>query len=528
MSGTSAFPLIRNVAGLSGSFDLLVIGGGIYGAWTAYDAAQRGLKVALIEKNDWASGTSSASSKLIHGGLRYLEHYEFALVRHALRERKVLSRIAAHLVRPLDFILPVWKGPRASPLKLSAGLTLYDALAFGSGPVKPHRHFRPKNLLRHYPFVDPDNLLGGFRYGDCQEDDARMTMTVVAAAQSAGAVCANRVQATLLLRDAGGIRGARVRDAQAGAEFEVRARCVVNSAGPWARSLLGPQAPRVKLVKGTHLLLPGIAGCTEAFLLTARDGRVFFVIPWYGKTIVGTTEAEVQSPDAQPTDEETSYLIDGVRRGLPGLGWTESDVIARYSGVRTLQADDAASLSAVSREFEIAEPEPRLVLPIGGKYTTSRCDAVEIVDRVQNALGQKKKRSRTHLKFLPGAPTDDFDTWLAGAAKRLTAAGVDGVAAHYAAHRHGTAIDELLGLIAGDATLAARVHADAPFIRAEVRLAYRDEMALSEDDALRRRMPLRLIVGGAPVDLRGLAPPDRSSPLPAPSPPGGPVGSAGR
>ncbi len=494
MKKNAAFPLVRNVAGLSAEFDLLVIGGGIYGAWTAYDAAQRGLKVALIEKNDWASGTSSASSKLIHGGLRYLEHYEFALVRHALRERKVLSKIAAHLVRPLDFILPVWKGPRASPLKLSAGLTLYDTLAFGSGPVKPHKHFRPRSLLKHYPYVDPDRLLGGFRYGDCQEDDARMTMTVVAAAQAAGAVCANRVQAEKILRDKDGVTGAKLKDVETGAVFDVRARCIVNSAGPWARSLLGPQAPKVKLIKGTHLLLPAIPGCTEAFLLTAKDGRVFFVIPWYGKTIVGTTESTVDSPDQQPTDEETSYLIDGVRRGLPGLGWTEADVIARYSGVRTLQADDAASLSAVTREFEIAEPEPRLVLPIGGKYTTSRCDAVEIVDRVQKALGQKKVRSQTHLKFLPGAPQDDFDTWLAASVKKLTAAGFDGLAASYAAHRHGTTIDELLKLVKKDPTLAQRVHPDAPFVRAEVALAFRDEMALSADDALRRRMPLALLV----------------------------------
>ncbi len=496
MAAPTAFPLIRNVRGLQDEFDLLVIGGGIYGAWTAYDAALRGLSVALIEKNDWASGTSSASSKLIHGGLRYLEHYEFALVRHALKERRTLSRIAAHLVRPLDFIMPVWKGPRASPLKLSAGLTLYDALAFGSGPVKPHKHFRPKALLKHYHYVDPANLMGGFRYGDCQEDDARMTMTVVAAAQSAGAVCVNRVKADKVLRDSTGISGALVSDSESGESFPVKARCIVNSAGPWARSLLGPEAPAVKLIKGTHLLLPAIPGCTEAFLLTAADGRVFFVIPWYGKTLVGTTESEVDSPDeALPTDEETSYLIDGVRRGLPGLGWTESDVITRYSGVRSLQAEDAASLAAVSREFEIAQPEPRLVLPIGGKYTTSRCDSVEIVDVVQKALGQKKTRTRTHLRRLPGAPpAADFDIWLAEAVKQLTGAGVDGLAARYAAHRHGTRTRQLLALIETDPSLAERVHEDAPFIKAEVKIAYRDEMALSADDVLRRRMPLALLV----------------------------------
>lgn len=496
MGTPTAFPLVRNLKALDSEFDVLVIGGGIYGAWTAYDAALRGLSVALIEMNDWASGTSSASSKLIHGGLRYLEHYEFALVRHALKERRILSRIAAHLVRPLDFIMPVWKGARAGPLKLSAGLTLYDALAMGSGPVKPHKRFRTDTLLKHYHFIDPENLKGGFRYGDCQEDDARMAMTVVAAAQSAGATCANRVKAEKILRNSRGLSGALVRDMVSDDTFTIRARCVVNSAGPWARSLLGEAAPSVKLVKGTHLLLPAIPGCTEAFLLTARDGRVFFVIPWYGRTLVGTTESEVQSPDdAVPTDEETAYLIDGVRLGLPGLGWTESDVIARYSGVRSLQADEAASLSAVSREFEIVEPEQRLILPIGGKFTTSRSDSVEIVDRVEKALGKPKTRTRTHLRRLPGAPSpNDFDVWLADAIKRLTSVGVDGQAAHTAAHRNGTRIRRLLYLIERDPKLAARVHEDAPFIKAEVKLAFEDEMALSPDDALRRRMPLSLLV----------------------------------
>lgn len=492
-----AFPLIRDVAGLqSAEFDLLVIGGGIYGAWTAYDAALRGMKVALVEKNDWASGTSSASSKLIHGGLRYLEHYEFALVRHALRERKVLSKIAPHLVRPLDFIMPVWKGPRASPLMLSAGLTLYDALAFGSGPVKPHKRFQPKALLKKYPWVDPFNLVSGFRYGDCQEDDARMTVSVVAAAQSAGAVCANRVQADSILRHRDSIRGARVRDVISGGSFDLRAHCIVNAAGPWARQLLDDKAPKVKLIKGTHLLLPAIPGCTEAFLLTAADGRVFFVIPWYGRTIVGTTEAAVQSPDeAVPTDAETSYLIDGVRRGLPGLGWREADVIARYSGVRTLQASDGGTLSAVSREFEIAEPEPRMILPIGGKYTTSRPDSAEIVDRVEQALGRKPRKSRTHRRLLPGAPEGDFEPWLLVAVARLVEAGIDALAAPTVAKRHGTRYERLIALIQSNPTLAARVHPDAPFVRAEVKLSFSDEMALSSDDALRRRMPLALLAG---------------------------------
>lgn len=495
----SAFPLIRNTAALKNQhYDLLVIGGGIYGAWTAYDAAQRGLSVALVEKHDWASGTSSASSKLIHGGLRYLEHYEFSLVRHALRERRTLSRIAPHLVRPLNFILPVWKGPRAGIFMLSAGLTLYDLLAAGGQPVPRHKHYRRQRLLNDYPYIDPDRLLGGFRYGDCQEDDARMVMTVVAAAQAAGAVVANRVGVKQILTRDGEACGARVEDGVSGESFDIQASVVVNAAGPWAHQLLGTQAPKVRLIKGTHLILPAIAGNRNAFLLTANDGRVFFVIPWYGRTLVGTTEKELTDPaDAIPAADEISYLIAGVKSGLPGLGWTEDDVIGAFSGVRTLQAEDTNNLAAVSREFTVLQPQPRLIMPVGGKFTTSRCDAVEIVDAVYHALGKRAPASTTHVHALPGAPADAFEPWQAGAMKTLGGFGVDAESAQWLALRHGTRVSRIVNLLEEHPDWRQRIHTEVPFIRAEAILALRDEMALSLDDVIRRRMPLSLLVQGA-------------------------------
>ena len=492
----SAFPLVRNISALrNGEFDLLVIGGGIYGAWTAYDAALRGLRVALVEKNDWGSGTSSASSKLIHGGLRYLEHYEFGLVRHSLKERRLLSQIAPHLVRPLNFMLPVWKGPRASMLQLSAGLTLYDLLAVGGQPVPRHRRYKADALLAKYPYVDPAQLLGGFRYGDCQEDDARMTLTVVAAAQAAGAVVANRVGAQDFLSDASGCTGARLHDELGGDTFDLRASAVVNATGPWARKLLGQSAPKVKLIKGTHIILPVIAGLREAFLLTATDGRVFFVIPWYGRTLVGTTEKEISDPaDATPTADEISYLVEGVRKGMPGLGWTERDVIGGFSGVRTLQAADEDSLSAVSREFEIVEPKPRLITPIGGKYTTSRCDAIEIVDRVFKSLKRKAPPSLTHTRALPGKPEQTFELWQAEAMKQMGGLGVDAESAQWLSLRHGTHVNRIAELLRENPAWRERLHPEAPFIKAEAILAVRDEMAFSLDDVIRRRMPLSLLV----------------------------------
>lgn len=496
---TAAFPLLRKPAELGGrEFDVLVIGGGIYGAWTAYDAASRGLSVALIEKNDWGSGTSSASSKLIHGGLRYLENYEFSLVRHALKERRTLYRIAPHLVRPLNFILPMWKGPRASPFMVSAGLVLYDLLAMGSRPVRPHRHYSARQMLADYPFVDPQRLLGGFRYGDCQEDDARMTLVVTAAAQSCGAVCANRVAARRILEAQGRVVGAEVEDLVGGETRTVRAKVVVNAAGPWAPGLLGEAAPKVKLIKGTHLVLPAISGCNEAFLLTASDGRVFFVIPWYGRTLVGTTEAKVGSPaEAQPTDEETRYLLAGVRSGLPGIGWTERDVIARFAGVRMLQAEDAESLSAVTREFAVLQPKPNLLMHVGGKYTTSRHDSIAIVDAVFRALGRHPPSPVTQSRPLPGAPllrSGDFERWQAGAIAELAAIGVDLEAARWLTLRHGSGVAAIAELIRADARLAQRIAADAPFVYAEAVHAVRAEMALSLDDLTRRRMPLTLLV----------------------------------
>jgi glycerol-3-phosphate dehydrogenase len=492
----AAFPLVRDVAALRrGEFDVLVIGGGIYGAWTAYDAARRGLSVALVEKNDWGAGTSSASSKLIHGGLRYLEHYEFSLVRHALRERRTLYRIAPHLVRPLNFVLPMWKGPRASPLMLSAGLTLYDLLAMGSHPVERHRHYRAREVLAHYPFVDPERLIGGFRYGDCQEDDARMTLVVTAAAQSCGAVCANRVTALELIETQDRVSGARLRDEVGGETFALNARVVVNAAGPWAPFLLGDKRPAVKLVKGTHIVLPAIAGCNEAFLLTAADGRVFFVIPWYGRTLVGTTESNVSHPDeAQPTAEETRYLLEGVRRGLPGLGWTESDVVGAFAGVRMLQAEDAESLAAVSREFAVLTPRPGLVMHVGGKYTTSRGDSSEIVDTVYRQLGRPAPRSTTDRHPLPGAPQGPFEDWQAHAISDLAALGVDLEASRWLTLRHGAGVSAIAALLREQPALAARIDTQAPFVLAEAVHAVRAEMALSIEDIVRRRMPLRLLV----------------------------------
>jgi len=514
----SAFPLLRAVDGLKNRrFDVLVIGGGIYGVWAAYDAALRGLSVALIEKTDWGCGTSQSSSKLIHGGLRYLEHYEFKLVSHALAERRVLSEISPNLVRPLNFKLPVWKHSRVSRLQLLAGLTLYDFLATGKQPVPRHKSFSREALLQEHPYLDAQDLRGGLRYGDCQEDDARMTMVVAAAAQAADAVCATGIAAQSLIERQGRVAGATVRDTVTGEVFEIAAEVTINAAGPWGRAItasaLGEAAPAVKLVKGIHLVLPVIPGLKDAFLLTApQDGRVFFVIPWCGRTLVGTTESSVADiREATVTPAEQTYLLDAVRALMPGLGWTEADVIAGFAGARTLQAEDAESLAAQTREFTITTPKPGLIWPIGGKYTTARCDAAEVINAVYVMLDQAGPVSLTHRYPLPGAPVGtregsvtlgDFTGWQSEAIAGLTRRGLAPDIAESLTLRHGTRISAITSLLTEQPQWAARLVEDAPFIEAEVILAVRDEGARTVEDIVRRRMPLSLVARPGPWQTR--------------------------
>ncbi|MGH8481297.1 MAG: FAD-dependent oxidoreductase, partial [Nevskiaceae bacterium] len=252
----------------------------------------------------------------------------------------------------------------------------------------------------------------------------------------------------------------------------------------------------VRRVKGIHIVVPAIPDCDDAFLLTAQDGRVFFVIPWYGRTLIGTTEQEVDDPDrAHATDDEVRYLLAGVRNGLPGLPWTEDDVIARFAGVRTLQAEDEANLAAVTREFAVLEPKPGVLMPIGGKYTTARCDAVEVVDRVQQALGLERTPSRTARQPLPGAPPADepFERWQDAMIPLLKQRGVDAECARALTLRLGTRIGRIAELIHEDPRWAGRLSSSTTLVVAEAILAIRDEMALSLEDVVRRRVPIALL-----------------------------------
>jgi len=478
-----------------GAFDLLVVGGGIYGAWTAYDAALRGLKVALVERDDWAAGTSSASSKLIHGGLRYLRHLWVRTVQKSLRERRTLTHIAPHQVRPLRFLFPTYRQHPVNRLSIWFGLTLYDLLAGGNQPVAHHRSLGREAVAKGYPFLRTDTLAGGFFYGDCGTDDARLALEVVDAAQRAGAVVVNHAQVTELLRAGGRVVGAAVVDREGGATVKVEARVTVGATGPWSRALLaGTTRGRLcRFTKGVHLVLPALP-CSDAMLLVAAsDGRVFFLIPWYGKTLVGTTDTAYEGdPDAVAVEQsDVDYLLSELRVHVPGLEWEESDILGRFAGLRTLRNVHGVAPSAVTREWRLESPEPGLLLPVGGKLTSARVDAGRIVAGVLKALGRPIGPLPTD-RPLPWAPEGPFGPWQAAMKTAGVALGLDDETAHWATHRFGARVVDLHALLRERPDLARRVVATAPFCRGELLLAAREEMAVTLADTLRRRVPATL------------------------------------
>jgi glycerol-3-phosphate dehydrogenase len=484
------------------SFDLLVCGGGIYGAWTAYDAALRGLRVAIVEQGDWASATSSASSKLIHGGLRYLETYDFRLVRKALAERQMLLQVAPHRVWPLRFGVPVYADSRVGSLRLKAGLTLYDTLAGGLGPDMAHHHFGRAEFAGRFPILADEGLQGGFSYGDAQTDDARLVLELIAGAQAAGAVCVNYCRLTGLLETDGRASGATVRDSIGQGEVQVAARQIVHAGGQWMATS-PPGRDWCRLDKGIHLVMPRMLD--EALLLTAKsDGRVFFMIPWYGRTLLGTTDGDYRgAPDRVAVEpEEMAYLLAEANHYLK-RAWTEQDIIGSYAGVRVMKRSDESAAS-VSRDWELKTAPNGAHYSIGGKLTSAREDATHIVDAVCAELGVSTPCA-TRNRLFPWAPEQEYSAWAAAAGVQAGQLGIDPESAGWLMRRHGKRVGEVFRLIADDAHLAERVVAALPFIYADLLWSARDEMVVHLDDLLRRRMPLLILAQLTAAELRRIA-----------------------
>jgi len=489
----------------SETFDLLVIGGGINGAGIARDAAMRSIRTALVEHADFASGTSSRSSKLIHGGFRYLEQGNVRLVLEGCRERGRLRRLAPHLVQPQEFVFPVYDGGPIGRLKLAAGLWAYDLLA-GLWNVGHHRMLSARATREAEPALRTEGLRGAGRYWDCRTDDARLVLETILAAVQEGAVAVSYGRVTALLKEAGRIVGARLVDRLGGGELTVRARVVVNATGPWVDSVANldaPTAPRLRPTKGVHVLVPRArVGNRAAVVLHAvQDGRVMFVIPWGGQALVGTTDTDHEGgPDVPPVVEaaDVQYLLETVNHYFPAARLGSADVTSAFAGLRPLIAPapgEAMAPSSVSREEEIFASPSGLISIAGGKLTTYRLVAAAVVERVIDALrrgGEARRfgRCRTGRVPLPGgaAPPDA----VAALALSRDGHGLAPATIGHLADRYGSRLDEVLHLVAADRELATPIVPTLPDPRAEVLEAVEHEGALTIEDVLRRRTQIAL------------------------------------
>jgi glycerol-3-phosphate dehydrogenase len=379
-------------------FDVLIIGGGITGAGIARDAAMRGMSVAIVEKGDWASGTSSKSSRLIHGGIRYLEHGQIGLVRESVREREILLRIAPHLVKPLEFTWPVYSGARMPKWKLRIGLTMYDFLAGKRGGRK-HRSLSAEDVLAKEPNLKRDGLLGGASYFDAATDDAGLTRANVEGAVEYGAVAVNHalVESTYSIN---GKASALVKNltspVQSNGSIRVSAKLIVSATGPW----------QARGTKGSHIAVPRarVDNHNAITLTSPDDGRVMFVLPGGAQTIIGTTDIRTtESPDSvKASDEEIAYLLRAANAYFPDSKLTSSDVVETWAGIRPLARDPAgASPSSISREHRISRDKNGVLVVKGGKLTTYRSMAAQVVDEIEKSLGRPHQECTTGDVALP-------------------------------------------------------------------------------------------------------------------------------
>jgi glycerol-3-phosphate dehydrogenase len=531
-------------------FDVAVVGGGITGAGVALDAATRGYSVALLERADFAAGTSSRSSKLVHGGLRYLQHFDLGLVREALLERQLMVALAPHLVRPLPLVVPAFEGARPDRL-MGVGLNLYDVMSVtdrrsaserlrsrrgrrargergqgarnassgvehGERPgvgdeaeswsPERHRIVSGEEVAQLLPALAAREPTSGYLFYDCQADDVRLVLTVLGEAERFGAVCANRVEVSGLLEDGGRTRGVRVLDAETGAQLEVRAANVVNATGVWADELRPEELhgeaelPRIRPSRGTHVTLhhddlPLNAGA----IVPAGDGRTIFALPWLGRTLVGTTDADYEGPldHVMPSAEDIEYLLAAINDFF-GTGLTATHLTGAFAGVRPLiSTGDPKKSVDISRKAELYETSSGMITITGGKLTTWRRMAKSTVDRLVEREARNAPCRTQEIPLGQAISVEELPT-------------VEGVPAEsYAAlaARYGHAAHDVLALAAERGELAQPIIAGLPDVLAEVALAARREQARSIGDVLLRRTRLGLLAapellgdGGRPAD----------------------------
>ena len=470
-------------------FDVVVVGGGVVGAGVALDAATRGLKVALVEARDFASGTSSRSSKMFHGGLRYLEQLEFGLVREALHERELsLSTLAPHLVKPLKFLFPlthrVWERPY-----IAAGIFLYDSMG-GAKSVPAQKHLTRSGALRMAPGIRRKSLIGGIRYYDTIVDDARHTMSVARTAAHYGAVVRTSPQVVGFLREADRVSGVRVRDSENGVTTEVRGHVVINATGVWTDEVQALSSQRgrfrVRASKGVHIVVPRDRIVSEAAIILRTEKSVLFIIPWGAHWIIGTTDTDWKLDLAHPaaTKADIDYILGEVNAVLV-TPLTHADIDGVYAGLRPLLAGESDETSKLSREHAVARVAPGLVAIAGGKYTTYRVMAEDAVDLAAEDIPARVASSITEKVPLVGA--DGYFALVNQTHHLATKYGLHPYRVKHLLDRYGSLIDEVLQLAADKPELLQPI-TDAPsYLQVEVVYGAAAEGALHLEDILSRR-----------------------------------------
>jgi glycerol-3-phosphate dehydrogenase len=487
------------------TFDLVVIGGGINGAATAREAALRGWKVALLEARDFASGTSSRSSKLIHGGLRYLAQGDFRLVQEARRERRLLMQLAPHLARPLPFLLPIYAEDPFSPLKIRLGLTLYDF--FGNlGPQDRHQVFIPSETLKRVPALRGEGLRAGGLYYDSETDDARLTIENVIDAVEHGAQVINYAEVSSFAFRSNGrprVASVEVRDRLTGKRWEIAGRHWVNATGPWvdrvrglAKSYDGSQT--IRMTKGVHVILPSISEVYAVFAAVVPGDRIVVAMPWHGCTLFGTTDTDYgEDPGAaEPENADVHYLLNAMNRILR-VPVRQENVIGSFAGIRALAAEPGQSPSSNTREYRFhRDPWANNMITVcGGKLTTSRALAEKLVDLITaEAKGELPSHGPEHptrARPLPGGATGPFEKYAQAAAEEaIREFRVSADAARRIIDTYGSRWRKVLEPVLERPSLREPLPGGAGILAAEVEFARREEMAMTAEDFLLRRSGL--------------------------------------
>ena len=480
--------------------DVLVVGGGVVGTGAALDAATRGLRVGLVEMRDWASGTSSRSSKLVHGGLRYLEMLDFGLVREALRERGlILQRLAPHLSKPVPFLYPlqhrVWERPY-----VGMGVALYDTMGLEGGAsrgVPRHRHLTRRKALKIAPSLSKDALVGAIQYYDGQIDDARHTMSLARSAAHYGAHVASRAKVVGFLREGERVTGARVLDLENDRAHDVQAKQVINATGVWTddtQALVGERGQyKVRASKGIHLLVPRDRIQSSSGLILRTATSVLFVIPWGRHWIIGTTDTDWTLDKAHPaaSSRDIEYLLEQVNAVL-STPLSREDVEGVYAGLRPLLSGESEVTSKLSREHVVAHAAPGVVVVAGGKYTTYRVMAKDAVDAVVHALDDRVGPCVSERVPVVGA--EGYEAAWNRRHHIAEASGLHVARIEHLLGRYGSLIDQVLAMVDADPSLGRPLEGAEDYLRAEIGYAAAYEGALHLDDALARRTHISIEV----------------------------------